>query len=112
MSLEKIRNRASGQNLQAASVIFIGAILRTFITLAEVKEVLDANPNHPKAVDLRAFYDEHSRFLPQETVIAVEKAVVLGILDGGAVVEKTTNVTTDGREVVQTQIEEANHDHF
>ena len=105
MSLENLRNRASGQNLQTASVMKVRKIAPMNMTLAEVKEVLDANPNHPKAVELRAFYDEHSRFLPQETVIAVEKAVVLGILDGGTVVEKSTNVTPDGRTLIETEVE-------
>ena len=107
MSIENLRNRASGKNLQTNGAMKVRKISPMSMTLAEVKEVLDANPNHPKAVELRAFYDEHSQFLPQETVIAVEKAVVLGILDGANVVEKTSTETQDGREIIETEVEGA-----
>lgn len=106
MSVENIRNRAISQNLQTNNVMKIRKVTPMKLTLAELKEVFDANANHPKAAALRTFYDEHSRFLPQETVVAVEKAVVLGILDGAKVIEKTVNVTSEGREIVQTEIEE------
>ena len=106
MSLESLRNRALGTNPSATPTMKIHKIAPMNMSLGEIKEVIDANPDHPQAIELKRFYDEHSRFLSADTVVAVEKAVVLGILDGRTVTEKTTGISPDGREVIETVLEE------
>ena len=102
MSLENLRNRATNAAATGQPVMKERRLAPMNITLAEIRELVDANPDHPRAVDLRKFYDEHSRFLNGDTIIAVEKSVVLGIIDDLNVVEKTTGLTPEGREIVET----------
>jgi hypothetical protein len=106
MSLENLRNRAMSATPAATATMRVRRIAPMNMTLAELKEVLDANPNHPQAGDLRRFYEEHSKLLDPQAVVAVEKNVVLGILDGAKIVEKSTGISLDGREIVETVLEE------
>lgn len=102
MTLDNIRARAAGETSSATNQMKVRRIKPMTMTLAEIKEVLDANPDHPQADSLRRFYNEHAAILSPDTVVAVERAVVLGILDGLPIVDKTVGLDSDGREIHET----------
>ena len=78
MSLENLRNRATGQNLQTGSTMKVRKILPMSLTLAEVKEVLDANPNTRKPPNSKSFTTNTAGFSHMKLLLPWKKRAFWG----------------------------------
>ena len=50
------------------------------LTLQELREVVEANPNHPRSAALKAFCEEHQNLLPPDAILTADKTVIRAIL--------------------------------
>lgn len=99
MSLENLRNRATSSTPETPTMK--NRIISPMkLTLGELKEVVDANPNHPKSKGLLEIYEKYIGKLSPESAIAVDRNTVLGIIDNLEVLE--TSTSTGGREGIRT----------
>lgn len=93
MSIETIKNRLKGNG--AGGGVIIRETRAVKLTLQELGEVIEANPNHPRVQDLAGLYNKLKLTLPPDHVVYPTRAILEAILED-LEVEDIAEVGEDG----------------
>lgn len=107
MSLEDLRTRAEGGESKRSGMKIRNCSPMN-LTFEELEEVVSSSPEHPKAKALKKVLDHYRSKLEPETVVAVDRKVILAVIDNKQISEIEVFDEKANRVVVENVILETN----